>query len=460
MLESILRYKREEVARRKADVSYEAHLAACSPSDRDFAAAIRDGRPGFILEVKSASPSAGAIRESRDLTPVVDAYGRHADAISVLTDTRFFGGSLDRMREIRETVRQPVLAKDFIIEPYQVAEARRYGADAILLILAAIDDRTWRECTALADRLGMAVLTEAHDAPEVGRAVALGARIIGINNRDLTTLVVDPGTVPRLAPRVPADRLLVAESGIGSRAAVAAARRDADAVLVGSALMREPDIGAAVRRLVYGRTKICGLTRPEDARAALDAGATHGGLVFLEASPRHVTRTHAAAVRAGVPLEWVGLFAGTAPADIGRVAAELGLVAVQLYGYDPEATARVRRALPDGCEAWTAVRVTSRVPSRDETAADRLLLDAAREGMLGGSGRRFDWDLLRSREDRGEMVLAGGITTDTVAEAAGLDTWALDLSSGVESAPGQKDAGRLAAFFSRRRRLPGRGDPA
>jgi indole-3-glycerol phosphate synthase/phosphoribosylanthranilate isomerase len=460
MLESILRYKREEVARRKAEVPFEAHLAACSPSDRDFAAAIRDGRPGFILEVKCASPSAGAIREGRDLSPVVDAYGRHADAISVLTDARFFGGSLDRMRDIRDAVRQPVLAKDFVLEPYQVAEARRYGADAILLILSAIDDATWRECAALADRLGMAILTETHDPTEVGRAVALGARLIGINNRDLTTLVVDPGTVSRLAPRVPADRLVVAESGIGTRAAVAAARRHADAVLVGSALMREPDIGSAVRRLVYGRTKICGLTRPEDARAALDAGATHGGLVFVEGSPRHVTRAHAAAVRAGIPLEWVGLFAGTAPADIGPLAEELGLVAVQLYGYDPVATARVRRALPDGCEAWTAVRVTSRVPFRDESAADRLLLDAAPEGMLGGSGRRFDWALLESREDRAEMVLAGGITAENVAEAAALDTWALDLSSGVESAPGRKDARRLGAFFAQRRRLPGRGDSA
>jgi indole-3-glycerol phosphate synthase/phosphoribosylanthranilate isomerase len=460
MLETILRYKRDEVARRQAEVPLEAHLAACSPSDRDFTAAVRHGRPGFILEVKCASPSAGAIREGRDLAPVIDAYGRHADAISVLTDSRFFGGSLDRMRRVRDVVRQPVLAKDFVLEPYQVAEARRYGADAILLILAAIDDDTWRDCAALAERLGMAVLTEAHDASEVGRAVALRAEIIGINNRDLTSLVVDHGTVGRLAPRVPADRLVVAESGLGSQAAVAAARRYADGVLVGSALMREPDVDSAVRRLVYGRTKICGLTRAEDARAALDAGATHGGLVFVDGSPRRVTGTQAAEVRAGAPLEWVGLFAGTPPADIARAAAELRLVAVQLYGYDPEATARVRRALPDGCEAWAAVRVTSRVPFRDESAADRLLLDAAPEGMLGGGGRRFDWELLGDREDRSEMVLAGGITADNVAEAAGLGTWALDLSSGVESAPGQKDAGRLGTFFARRRRLPGRGDSA
>jgi indole-3-glycerol phosphate synthase/phosphoribosylanthranilate isomerase len=458
MLDAILSYKRTEVARRKADVSLDSHLAACGTSNRDFTAALRRGRPGFILEVKSASPSAGAIRDDPDLSAVIDAYGRHADAISVLTDQRFFGGSLDRMRTVRDAVRQPVLAKDFILEPYQVAEARRYGADAILLILAAIDDATWRDCAGLAERLGMAVLTEAHDGPEVDRAVALGARLVGINNRDLTTLAVDPGTVARVASRVPADRVVVAESGLGSRAAVAAARRHADAVLIGSALMREADIDTAVRRLVYGRTKICGLTRAEDAGAALAAGATHGGVIFVDGSPRRVTREQATDVRASAALEWVGLFAGTPPGDIARTAGDLGLAAVQLYGYGPEAIARVRRALPDGCEAWSAVRVSGRVPYRDESAADRLLVDAAREGMLGGSGRRFDWALLRDREDRTEMVLAGGITADNVAEAVDLGTWALDLSSGVESAPGVKDAGRLAAFFANRRRLPGRGD--
>lgn len=458
-LDAILAHKREEVARRKATVSLEAHLAACSPSDRDFAAALRAGRPGFVLEVKFASPSRGTIRRDPDLEPVLAAY-RHADAISVLTDERFFGGSLERLAEVRRTVVQPVLCKDFILEPYQVAEARRHGADAILLILAAVDDDTWRACSGLAERLRMAVLTEAHSADELDRAVGLGAGNIGINNRDLRTLAIDPATAARLAPRVPADRLVVAESGISSREDVEALRSFADAVLVGSALMEEPDIDLAVRRLIYGRTKICGLTSREDAALTHEAGATHGGLVFVEGSPRKLTPDQARRVRSDVGLEWVGLFLGRPPAEVAATAEGLDLAAVQLYGYDRDGISETRARLPAGCETWAAVRVKDTIPRRADSGADRLLLDAAGDerGTLGGSGRRFDWGLLRGHDERREVVLAGGIHAGNVAEAASLGAWALDLSSGVESAPGRKDGTRLRSFFDARRRLPGRGD--
>jgi indole-3-glycerol phosphate synthase/phosphoribosylanthranilate isomerase len=143
------------------------------------------------------------IRAGTDLNPILSSYARHADAVSVLTDERFFGGSLARLDEVRGRLPQPLLCKDFILEPFQVAEARLHGADAILLILAAVDDATWRTCADLAARLGMAVLTEVHDAAEAGRAVALGARIVGINNRDLRTLRIDLATTPRLAPLIP-----------------------------------------------------------------------------------------------------------------------------------------------------------------------------------------------------------------------------------------------------------------
>ncbi|MGH7559413.1 MAG: bifunctional indole-3-glycerol-phosphate synthase TrpC/phosphoribosylanthranilate isomerase TrpF [Gemmatimonadales bacterium] len=457
-LDAILAHKREEVARRKAAVSLEAHLAACEPTRRDFAAALRAGRPGFILEAKFSSPSEGTIRPGRDLAQVLESYGRHADAISVLTDERFFGGSLERLAQARLAVNQPLLCKDFILEPYQVAEARRFGADAILLILAAVDDETWRAAAALAERLGMAVLTEVHDEQQLDRALGLEAGIIGVNSRNLRTLAIDPDTVGRLAPRIPADRLVVAESGIRSRADIERLRPHADAVLIGTALMREPDLDAAVRQLVYGRTKICGLMREEDARAALLAGATHGGLVFVDRSPRRVDRANARRVREGAPLQWVGLFAGALVDEVASAAGELGLSAVQLYEYDPGAVGRLRAALPEACETWVAVQASEGIPAREETGAERLLVDAASGERLGGSGRSFDWELLRDRADRSELVLAGGIRTENVSRAVETGAWALDLSSGVEQAPGRKDPDRLREFFSRRRRLPGRGD--
>ena len=471
-LELILAYKREEVARRKAATSLESLLARCVPGARRFGQALRAGRPGFVLEIKSASPSAGVIRPGTDLEPVLASYGRHADAVSVLTDERFFGGSLARLAEVRARLQQPLLCKDFVLEPFQVAEARLHGADAILLILAAVDDDAWRASAALAERLGMDVLTEVHDETEAARAVELGARIIGINHRDLRTLEMDGTTTARLAPRIPADRLVVAESGIASHDDVRRLRPHADAVLVGSALMGRADIDAAVRGLVYGPTKVCGLTRAEDARAAWEAGATHGGVVFAAGSPRRVTPEQAAVVRGAARLEWVGVFADQGPAGIAAAAERLELGAVQLHGHETtDAVAQVRAAVPRAAEVWKAVRVRGRPPLRAETGADRVLLDGSppddliesRRSLsapapLGGTGERFDWALLADYPERAEIILAGGLRPDNVARASGLGTWGLDVSSGVEESPGLKSPARLRAFFAERRRLPGRGD--
>jgi len=455
-LDAILAHKRAELASRKAALSHEALLSRCVPTRRSLAAALRAGRPGFLLEIKFASPSAGVIRPGGDLAPILESYGRHADAVSVLTDERFFGGSLERLAAVRGQLEQPLLCKDFILEPYQVAEARAHGADAILLILAAVDDAAWRACAAAAERLGMEVLTEVHDASETSRAVALGAALIGVNNRDLRTLRVDLATTPALAPRIPADRLVITESGIASRPDVAALRPFADAFLVGSALMREGDLDAAVRRLIYGRTKVCGLTDPEHARAAWLAGATHGGVVFAADSPRVVDRARAEAVRDGAPLEWVGVFADQDPAAIASLARDLQLAAVQLHGQEaPEMVARVRGLVPVECAVWKAVAVTERAPRREATGADRVVLDA----KTPGGGRPFDWKLLAGYAELGESVLAGGLRAENAASAAALGAYALDVSSGVESAPGRKDPNRLKAFFTARRRLPGRGDP-
>jgi len=458
-LEGILTHKRAEVAARERSASLESQLAHCTPSDRDFEAALRARRPGFILEIKFASPSAGVIRAGSDLEPVLRSYGRHADAVSVLTDERFFGGSLARLTEVRRRLPQPVLCKDFILGPYQVAEARAHGADAILLILAAVDDATWQACADLASRFRMAVLTEVHDAGETRRAVALGARIIGVNNRDLRTLTVDMNTTPSLAPGIPGDRLVVAESGICSRDDVASLRAHADAFLVGSALMREPRLDAAVRRLVYGQTKVCGLTLPEHAEAAATMGATHGGLMFVENSSRKLTREQAESVRRAAPLEWVAVFADRPAEEIAELAAGLEVGAVQLHGNEgPKEVARVRGLVPDDCAVWKAVRVRERIPARAETGADRLLLDGWTAGRLGGTGTRFDWSLLERYAERSQVILAGGLNPDNAAHAAALTAWALDVSSGVESAPATKDTALLRQFFMARRRLPGRGD--
>lgn len=446
MLDAILARKRADVAARKTSRPLESLLSRCAPTRRRFESALRRRTLAFVLEVKTDAPSTGPLRDPRDLPRVLDSYARHADAISVVTDGPFFGGSLERLAAVRARVEQPLLCKDFVVHPYQVAEARVNGADAVLLILAAIGDDTWRACAALAAELGMDVVTEVHDELEMARATALGATIVGINHRDLRTMRIDLGATGRLAPAAPAGALVIAESGIASRGDLAAVRPHANAVLVGSALMREGEVDRAVRHLVYGVTKICGLTRAEDARAAQGAGATHGGLVFAPGSPRALTLARAAEVRSAAELDWVGVFVDEEPGRVVARARELDLAAVQLHGDESPAVVRDLRARVS-CEVWKAVRVDRAIPSREATGANRLLLDGAKPG----EGRPFDWSLLESHDETGSLLLAGGLTPENAARAAAFETFGLDVSSGVESAPGRKDPSRLHAFLEARR---------
>ena len=230
--------------RRRADADPDAR--------RDFAGAL--ARPGLALiaEHKRSSPSAGVIRSDVALADVVGAYERAgAAALSVLTEERRFHGSLDDLGEARRASRLPILRKDFIVDPYQVHEALAGGADAILLIVAALQPDALAELQALAGRLGLAVLMEIHNADELETALALRAPIIGINNRNLVTMQVDVETTYELLPEIPDGTLKVAESGLRTRAELERlTAAGVDAVLIGEALMRCPDIEAGTRELL------------------------------------------------------------------------------------------------------------------------------------------------------------------------------------------------------------------
>ena len=254
ILDQILRRKRDEVQRSQAALPLQAVQAAAAQADgpREFAAALR--RPGvsLIAEVKRASPSKGPLRPDLDAVALARAYAQGgAAALSVLTDGHFFQGSLEDLRAVRHSVGLPVLRKDFTIDPYQVYEARAAGADAILLIVAALDDQALHSLHRLAVELGLAALVEVHSEAELARALKLGPAIIGVNNRDLQTFEVSLDTTARLRPLVPAGVALVAESGVHSRSDVA--RLEAlgvDAILVGESLVRAPHPGAKIQELM------------------------------------------------------------------------------------------------------------------------------------------------------------------------------------------------------------------
>jgi indole-3-glycerol phosphate synthase/phosphoribosylanthranilate isomerase len=412
--------------------------------------AARAGRVRFVMECKKASPSRGLLRADFDPAAIAAAYvAAGADAISVLTDEPYFQGSFADLEAVRAAVPVPVLCKDFVLGPYQLYEARRHGADAVLLMLSVLDDATCARCLAVARELSLDALVEVHDAAELDRARALGARLVGINNRDLRTLRTDLAVTERLAPHAGADVTLVSESGVGSHRDVLRLRPLVDAFLVGTSLVRAPDVGAAARALVHGRVKVCGLTTPDGARAARDAGASFGGLIFAPGSPRRVTLDAAADLAAAAPLAWVGVFVDAPPEEVAAAAHRLGLAAVQLHGAEDRAyVAALRPRLPAGCAVWKAARVRDRVPRRAETGADRLLLDTWQPDREGGTGARFDWALLRDHPERAELILAGGLAPDNAAAADRLGAWALDVNSGVEDAPGVKSPSLLRAFFA------------
>jgi len=252
ILRQIIEHKRAELQRSGPSLVELRAAAADAPPARDFAAALRGDDVRVIAEIKRASPSEGAIRaqgfDPAAIARVYEAAG--AAALSVLTDERYFGGHLDHLRAARAAVGIPVLRKDFVIDERQLHEARAAGADAVLLIVAALEPAELHDLHALTQELGMAALVEAHDDVDIKVALDAGATVIGVNNRDLRSFTVDLATTERLAPMVPADRVLVAESGVHARADVERlAAAGADAVLVGTALMRADDPGEALREL-------------------------------------------------------------------------------------------------------------------------------------------------------------------------------------------------------------------
>jgi indole-3-glycerol phosphate synthase / phosphoribosylanthranilate isomerase len=372
------------------------------------------GAPGLaaVAEIKRRSPSAGDLRPDADPAHIAPAYARAgAAAVSVLVDERF-AGTWDDLRAARTASDVPLLAKGFFSTADDLRTAKEAGADAVLLLLRDLDDQTVRALLAQAEELALDTLVEAHDAEELDRGIALGAPVLGVNARDLSTFAIDREAQLALLAGVPSDRIVVAESGIASRAQGAAAElAGADAILVGSALMRAPDPAAKLAELVSRPlVKVCGLTREEDVAVAADAGADLLGFVLAPESPR------AAQAVLPVPDEtlavavWVGA-AGESAADLDQV-----------HTVEP---GKVR-----GRDA-TLYR-------GDEPVARLVDLPWEEDDPT-------HWDRARSTE--GRVVLAGGLGPANVAEAiAAVGPWAVDASSSLEVSPGVKDHERVRAY--------------
>jgi indole-3-glycerol phosphate synthase len=420
VLDEICAAKRVEVARHKAAIPEAALLARIgeAPPLRPFTAALEkwlaEGRYALIAEIKKASPSRGVIREDFDPSLIARGYqAGGAACLSVLTDTSYFQGARDHLRAARAAVELPVLRKDFILEPYQVIESRYIGADGILLIMAALSDGAARELTATAHEHGLEVLVEVHDPDELERALTLDVRLIGINNRDLKTLQVDLRTSEKLAPLVPPDRIIVAESGLRGpddldRLAAVGAR----CFLVGESLMREPDVAAATRRLLRlppgpaapfthldaeGRAQMVDVSDKDET----DRVAVAGARIVMQ--PETLARIQAGDVAKGdvfAVARLAGIMAAKRTAELIPLCHPLALssVAVELHcvpersAVEITATCRLRGRTGVEMEALTAASVAALTVYDMCKAVDRGMVVADLRLIRKSGGRSGNWE--------------------------------------------------------------------
>jgi indole-3-glycerol phosphate synthase len=376
-----------------------------------FRAALAGPGLAAIAEVKRRSPSAGDLRLDADPAALAAGFERAgAAAVSILVDERF-GGTVDDLRAARLSASLPLLAKGFFREPDELATLREAGADAVLLLLRDLDDGRAQRLMSRAVELGLDTLVEAHDADELRRAVALGADPIGINARDLSTFAIDRSAQLDLVESAPRDRVVVAESAISARAHGAEAElAGAQAVLVGSALMRAPDPPVRLAELVSRPlVKVCGLTREEDVAAAAEAGADLAGFILAAETPRRAPGV------LPVPESMLSVAVHVGEVTDGR--ADL----VQLY----------RR-------------------ENGHRSRDGVLLRHGREvaRVLDLPWQETDPEHLeRARSADGRVVLAGGLSAENVAEAIErVRPWAVDASSRLETSPGIKDHARVRSY--------------
>ncbi len=479
----------EIAARRAGDVAAELdalgrdglrRAVSEAPAPRPVAEALAAPGLHLLAEVKRRSPSAGEIAPADDAVGRARAYASGgAAAISVLCEPHWFGGSLADLRAVRAAVSVPVLAKEFVVDPRQLELVRAAGADIVLLLAVLHPRARLARLVAQARDLGLEPLVEAHDARELDAALASGARVIGVNNRDLRTLEVDPERAVRLRELIPGDRIAIAESGVRDTATIARWRASGfDAALVGEALMRSPDPAAAARAFVsagaYPRdiaaaarqpmVKICGVTDEAGLLAAARSGADAIGLNFAPGTPRELAIEEGIALarlaRAARPGMQVVLVTANLPAStLARVVAAVDPDVVQLNGDEPaSAVARVGRA------TWKALRVGADARPDDVVStaraflaagAERILLDAAGGPHPGGTGVRVGEQLAAAVAREVPIVLAGGLHPANVGEALlAVPAVGVDVASGTEfpRVPGQrprKDPLRVALFTKR-----------
>jgi len=474
-LSEIIEVKRQRVGAAKARFPQErvrelAHQSRGAASHQLVHALSNSSRPNIIAEFKRRSPSKGKINEHAEPETVAQMYERGgAAAISVLTEEDYFDGSLHDLRRIRTATSLPILRKDFVFDAYQVYETAAAGADALLLIVAALDDETLTRLRAMAEEeLGLDALVEVHTKAELDRAVKCGARLIGVNNRNLRTFEVSTNTSTLLARAAPPNAILVSESGLTPEEVRRLRGVGYQGFLIGEAFMRAADPIQAVRdfigtpeplasRTVF--TKICGITNLDDARAAIEAGADMLGFNFYNRSPRFIEPDVAREIIGKVrttggsrSAKIVGVFVNESIKHVVRVATENELDGIQLHGDEAVEFCAELKSGPFKPFVIKAIngRHSFDLATFERYAVDAFMFDAYDPKLRGGTGRTSDWTIAREAARKLPRVfLAGGLSAENVGDAiTTVRPYAVDACSLLETSPGKKDHALVRQFVA------------
>ncbi|XAJ86354.1 bifunctional indole-3-glycerol-phosphate synthase TrpC/phosphoribosylanthranilate isomerase TrpF [Buchnera aphidicola (Taiwanaphis decaspermi)] len=399
----------------------------------------------MILEYKKKSPSKGLLRKNFNLKNIIKIYNQYASAISVLTDEKYFNGSFNFINQIKNYTKLPLLCKDFIIDDYQIYLARYHGANAILLILSILNDNQYVALSNVAHDLNMDVLTEVSNSREVNRAIKLKAKIIGINNRNLKDLSIDINRTFKLAKLINFSVITISESGISNYNQVKKLKKIVNGFLIGSSVMKEKNISIGIKKIIFGKNKVCGLTNTYDAFISEKFGAIYGGLIFCNDSLRKITLNQAKKIVQFEKIIFVGVFCNAKIKDVVLHTYDLNLNVIQLHGNENQIYInKLKSFLPKYVKIWKAVKIKNYLPKIFFKNIKYYIFDS----FTCGKGIPFDWSILK-KIDLSNTILAGGINYENCIKALKTGCIGLDLNSGVEKTPGIKDEKKIQMIFKK-----------
>ncbi|QCI26750.1 bifunctional indole-3-glycerol-phosphate synthase TrpC/phosphoribosylanthranilate isomerase TrpF [Buchnera aphidicola (Thelaxes californica)] len=443
ILEKIIHSKIDWIKNRKKIQPLNTFQNKIQISTENFKQTLTKKKPALILEIKKKSPSEGILQKKFNIHYISNIYKKYASAVSVLTDEEFFQGKFEYIPIVKSIVKKPILCKDFIIDPYQIYLSRFFQADAILLMLSVLNNEQFIHLYNLAKKLNMHVITEIHNKYELKRAILLKSEIIGINNRNLHDLSININNTFKLAPLIPKEIITISESGIKNYRTIKNIKNIVHGFLIGSSIMNKKNVEKGIHSIIFGKNKICGLTRVIDAKITKQVGAIFGGLIFIKSSKRKINISQSFNIIKSINLKYIGVFQNECIKKIIYITEKLNLYGVQLHGNEnQEYINQLRKKLSSSIFIWKAFSIKNVIPTKKIENIQYTLYD----NDQGGSGKQFNWLLLKKKEYN-NILISGGININNCQQASTLGFSGLDINSGVEKKPGIKSEKKIKKIF-------------